>query len=338
MRGRDVLRAALALIVFVLIYGSFQIFAPTGDQGGAEVRLEIESGTSFREAAERLHGAGLIRDPNMFVALGRLSGLHRKLRPGRYVFTGVQSPWKVFNTLMSGRSSLWHVTVTEGENLVLIGEKLEAEGLMSAEDFLSLASAPALLAALNINAPSLEGYIYPDTYFLSKGMEPERIVGVMVERMREVTGPLMERMREQGIEEHEVLTLASIVGTEAVLDKERPVIAAVYLNRLKRKMRLQADPTVVYGIKHMRQGISKEDLKRETPYNTYVINGLPPGPIASPGEGSIKAVLSPAEVPYIYFVSNNDGSHRFSSTLREHNKAVKAYRRGRSGKRNGNGG
>lgn len=343
MMKKDTIITAAALAVFVLIYGSMQLFLPSSPTGTSdstpEVAVEIRYGMTFRQAAEALKGQGLIRDTNMFVAMGRLTGLHRRLRPGQYVFTGRQSPWKVYAALRDGKSRLWAVTISEGEPLESVRQEMAASGIINAADFDRLTMDSAFMASLGVEAPSMEGYLYPETYLYPKGITPELALSMMVRRMKAVTGPLMARATELGYTENELLALASIVEKEAYLDSERELIAAVYVNRLKRGMRLQADPTVIYGVKPLTSPITRSDLRRHTPYNTYVINGLPPGPIAAPSRRSIEAVLNPADVPYLYFVSNNDGSHVFSSTLREHERAVRAYRAGKSQKgKNDNGG
>jgi len=192
---------------------------------------------------------------------------------------------------------------------------------------MKLAKAPDFLEDYGIEAGSAEGYIFPDTYKIPKGVSPEDALGSMIDKMREkFSFEVLTRMEEMGMSENEVLTLASIIEKEAVVDSERPLISAVYHNRLKKKMQLQADPTAIYGIKSSREKITREDLLRRTPYNTYQIKGLPPGPIASPGLKSIMAALYPADVPYIYFVSEDDRVHQFSTTAEEHMEAVKLYR------------
>jgi UPF0755 protein len=192
---------------------------------------------------------------------------------------------------------------------------------------MKLAKDSKFLWAHRIHAPSIEGYIFPDTYLIPKGMPAEEAVGAMIDRMRGKFSELMiQRMDQLGMSEREVLTLASIIEKEAVIDSERSLISAVYHNRLKKSMPLQADPTAIYGIKSSREKITREDLLKRTPYNTYVIKGLPPGPIASPGLKSIMAALYPADVPYLYFVSRDDRSHQFSTNIEDHEKAVKLYR------------
>jgi UPF0755 protein len=178
-----------------------------------------------------------------------------------------------------------------------------------------------------VDSPSLEGYLYPDTYRFPKGHTLKELLTMMVYRTREKYDDEMKaKTFSLGLSERELLTIASIIEKEAATDEERPLIAAVYYNRLKKGMHLQSDPTAIYGVKRSGEKITKEDLARKTPYNTYVISGLPSGPIASPGLKSIIAALNPPMVPYLYFVSNNDGTHHFSVSLEQHNNAVRVYR------------
>ena len=203
---------------------------------------------------------------------------------------------------------------------------LHAAGFVAAEDFPTVAQDAAVARRYGLPAQTLEGYLFPDTYSVPKGMKPEDAIGMMIDRMREKFSPdLIKRASDIGFSEREVLTLASIIEKEAAVDTERPIISGVYHNRLKQNIRLQADPTSIYGIKSFKEIITLSDLKRKTAYNTYIIYGLPPGPIASPGIKSITAALYPADVPYLYFVSNNDGTHQFSVSAAEHQAAVKAY-------------
>jgi UPF0755 protein len=233
----------------------------------------------------------------------------------------------LLKVLRKGQIIEYEITIVEGDSLREIAEKLSEKGIADKEKFQGLSSNRDFLASYTIDAPSLEGYLFPDTYKIPKGMDPEDAVGIMINKMREkYSDKLKDRASEIGLSEREVITLASIIEKEAVTDEERPLISAVYHNRLRKKIRLQADPTAIYGIKSSKEKITSDDLKRKTPYNTYVIKGLPPGPIASPGIKSIMAALFPADVPYIYFVSNNDGTHQFSVTMNEHQAAVQEYR------------
>ena len=309
------------ILALVFLYIVIQVFVPIRLAQPKEVR--IPRGVSFSQAAEILKDEGLIKDKAVFILLGRISGLDRHLKAGYYMFGGNISTWQVFNTLQRGLIEQNTVRIIEGDSFFEIRDKLSASNVMSPEDFDRLFRDRKFLSSLGIDAPSLEGYLYPDTYIFPKGLEPEEVFKDMVRRLREVITPdMIKRARELGLDENGLLTLASIIEKEAFLESEREIISAVYHNRLKRGMPLQADPTCLYGIKPMKMGVKRCDLKNKTPYNTYLIKGLPPGPIASCGIRSIKAALYPASVPYIYFVSLGDGSHIFSVSLSEHKNAV----------------
>lgn len=324
--GKNTVFILASVMLLALLYSTLQLVVPKVSVF-PPIEAKIEKGMSFTQAVTLLKEQGLIDDVKPFIALSRLTGLHRKLTPGYYLFYGTLSPWDVFKILKEGRIVRWEVTVVEGDTISDVKEALVEKGVMSAERFNSLAADPVFLSGLDINAPSLEGYLYPDTYRIPKGTEPEEVLEMMVKRLRKVyDAELMDRTHELGLDERSVLTLASIIEKEAVIDRERPIISAVYHNRLDRGMPLQADPTAIYGIKPQSYGITKRDVRRKTRYNTYFIKGLPPGPIAAPGIKSIRAALYPADVPYLYFVSNNNGTHTFSVTLKEHREAVDTYK------------
>lgn len=317
-----------AFIVLSIVFVGYQLLMPTKDDA-AEVEVQIPEGTSFREAVTILAKSGLIRDETLFVAIGRVTGIDKRIRAGFYVFSGKVTPYDVLFKLRLGKVLEYEVTVVEGDSLLEIGPKLAKANLMLPETFKELAFSKPFLSDLDIDGRSLEGYLYPQTYRFSKGTKPKTVLKIMVQKLREEYPEDIEKKAKQlGFSENEMLTLASIIEKEAVIDSERAIISAVYHNRLKKGMPLQADPTAIYGIKSSRKRITRDDLRRKTEYNTYVIQGLPPGPIASPGIKSIKAALAPAKVPYIYFVAKNDRSHYFSSTLSEHNAAVTRVRAG----------
>jgi UPF0755 protein len=319
----------LILAIVILLYGIYiaaEMLIPL-PIGNKNMEIEIPKGATFRQAIDILSRERLIRDKNIFLFIGRISGLDRKIRAGYYSIYGSMSPLDIFRILKKGQIIEYEITIVEGDSLTEIAEKLSEKGIIHTEDFMQLATDKDFLSSYDIDAPSFEGYIFPDTYKIPKGMNPEEAVGMMINKMREeYSGELTVRTSELGFSEREVLTLASIIEKEAATDEERPLISAVYHNRLKKRMPLQADPTAVYGIKSFGEKIIESDLRRKTPYNTYVIKGLPPGPIASPRMKSILAALYPAKVSYIYFVSNNDGTHTFSVTPEEHRLAVESYR------------
>jgi len=316
--------AGIILLCFIYVIAELLIPLPTK---GKNIEIRIPKGATFRQAIEILSKERLVRDKGLFFFIGKISGLDRKIRAGYYSITGSLTPLKILKMLKSGQIIEYDLTIVEGDSLREIGEKLSEKGIINKEDFVRLSSEKDFLAYHDIEAPSFEGYLFPDTYKIPKGMDPKDVIGIMIKKMREkISAEHYTRASKLGLSEKEVLTLASIIEKEAVTDEERPLISAVYHNRLKRKIPLQADPTAIYGIKSSSEKITASDLRRRTPYNTYVIKGLPPGPIASPGIKSVLAALYPADVPYMYFVSNNDGSHHFSVTAEEHQAAVKSYR------------
>ena len=315
---------SVILLSVFLIY--LNLFMPISAEDNWK-EVKIPDGVTYSQGISILRKEGIIKNELVFIILGRLSMTDRKLRAGYYNLNPSLTPWNVFNRLRKGMIVQYLITIPEGSMLEEIKIKLKVKRLIN-DDSWQLVKDRDFLASLNIDAPSLEGYIYPDTYNFAKGADPKDIFRIMVQRLREsFDQSLRKRAEERGMSEKEVLTLASIIETEAMLDEERPIISAVYHNRIKKDMSLQADPTVVYGIKRMQEGITRADLRRKTPYNTYIIKGLPPGPIASPGIKSIKAALYPADVDYIFFVSKNDRTHYFSNNGEEHLKAVMLYQR-----------
>ena len=199
--------------------------------------------------------------------------------------------------------------------------------LIDKEDFFELARDEEFLESLNIKAESIEGYLFPDTYYFNRSMSTRQIMKIMVDQFwKKVTPEMIKRAEELGFNTHQFVTFASIIGKESGNDAEKPMISAVFHNRIKKKMRLQSDPTAVYDLENFEGKVLRSHLRRNSPYNTYIIKGLPPGPIANPGLASLKAALYPAPVNYLYFVSKKDGSHYFSTSLAEHNQAINRYR------------
>jgi len=324
---KNVIIACAGIIVSCAIYAAVQLFSPL-HVGNKSVEVKIPKGATFREAVEIFCKEGIIHDRTFFLIIGRITGLDRKIRAGYYSIFKSMNTIDLLKILRRGQIIEYAVTIVEGDSLWEVAEKLSGKGIATQEQFFDLASDRDFLTSFDIEASTFEGYLFPDTYNIPKGMEPEEAIGMMINTFREkYSDKLEERAEELDFTEREVLTLASIIEKEAITDEERPVISAVYHNRLKKRMRLQADPTAIYGVKSSKEKITSSDIRKKTPYNTYVIKGLPPGPIASPGLKSIKAALYPADVPYIYFVSNNDGTHRFSVTAKEHEAAVNSYRK-----------
>jgi UPF0755 protein len=291
----------------------------------------VEEGLSLRQVATSLEEKGIIKNKTFFLLWARLRGYGKSIKSGEYSLSPAMAPVKIFDILTRGIIITHPVTFPEGFSAEQIGETLARNINVDKSEFLSLVHNSVILKKYGISGESLEGYLYPDTYQFSRVQSPESIIEVMTGRFNEVISPLRKRIGETGMTLENVVTLASIVEKETGRADERPLIAGVFSNRIKKGMRLDSDPTVIYGIKDFNGNLTRDDLHRYTPYNTYVIKGLPPGPICNPGIESIRAVLYPADTDYLYFVAKNDGTHYFSRSLEEHNRRVITYQKKRAG-------
>ncbi|MBW2129100.1 MAG: endolytic transglycosylase MltG [Deltaproteobacteria bacterium] len=292
-------------------------------------RVLIREGATLSEVATELEHRKILRNRRLFLIWARAKGEGRRIKTGEYLLSASMPPSRILVKLTRGEVMTHAVTIPEGWTRYQIARLLAVKGLVDERHFLSLCNDPGLVKAYGLEGETLEGFLYPDTYHFSLGLPARKIIDVMVKRFLEVIQPLGEAIKRSSLTLREVVTLASIVEKETGRPEERPLIASVFLNRLKRGMRLESDPTVIYGLSHFDGNLTRKDLHRPTPYNTYVIRGLPPGPIANPGLASIRAVLFPERTEYLYFVSKNDGTHHFSKTLREHNRAVSRYQKKR---------
>jgi len=303
--------------------------------GAAPVPLEVPPGASAASIAQMLQEKGLVRHPFVFRLLVLLRGQGGALKAGTYELDGPLSLEQIADLIARGDVVRHEVTFPEGKVLEEMADIVEAQGLSAAE-FLAAARDPSLVRDLDPAATDLEGYLFPDTYDLPTGGDRSAVlVQRMVRRFRDVVDPLRADFSAQKLTLREVVTLASVVEKETGQAAERPRIAAVFTNRLDRKMPLQTDPTVIYALRKAGRwdgNIRRNDLDIDSPYNTYRRPGLPPGPIASPGREALLAALHPADTKDLYFVSRNDGSHHFSETLAEHARAVDRYQRSRSGR------
>ncbi len=303
------------------------------DPAGDESVFRIGSGDTLRLVAERLHSSGLIRlQPWLLVTWGQLTGAERSIKSGEYDLTSSMTPVQILAKLVSGNVKTHPVTLPEGIRLDEVAERLERAQIIEAEEFLGYAREAKLAHSLGIDGESFEGYIYPETYRFRRPTPPDEILKRTVSEFHSrITEADRAHIRSSGRSLHEIVTLASIVEKETAVESERPLIAAVFWNRLRKRMRLQSDPTVIYGLietqGHFDGDIRYRDLRADNPYNTYTRGGLPPGPIANTTIESVRAVLDPADVSYLYFVSRNDGTHEFSTTLTQHTKAVERYQR-----------
>ena len=291
-----------------------------------ELTVEIPRGIPFAETADILGEAGLLRHKKGFYLLAFVTGASKHIKAGEYDLRSSMTPMAVLEKLVKGKVKGYQVFIPEGFTLRRIATRMENQGLADRETFISLASDSRLLSSLGIEGESAEGYLFPDTHTLNKSMGEEGIIRFMVRQFRKVMTPdMLERASGLNLTEDEVVTLASIIEKEGGPKEEKSLISAVFHNRLKRGMRLQSDPTIIYDIEDFDGNLRRSDIEKETPYNTYRIKGLPPGPICNPGLESIEAALYPAPVDFLYFVSKNNGSHHFSSNLMDHNAAVLKY-------------
>ena len=293
--------------------------------------IYIKKGMPLWKISEKLKEEGIIRNRYLFLGTAIILGKRAEIKAGEYELHTQMLPLEVLDTLVKGQVKRHLITIAEGYTLSQIAQLLQDENIVEKDAFLQKASSPVFISSLglsNFAGPTLEGYLFPETYYLIKEMDPEEIIQLMVQQFKKVFGPELENRASQiGLSQKEAVILASIIEKETPLPSERPLISAVLHNRVKRKIPLQSDPTVIYGIKNFNGKLTKEDLMRPSPYNTYLIQGLPPTPICNPGKDSILAALYPAPVPYLYFVSKNDGSHYFSSEIEEHERAVWKYQR-----------
>ncbi len=298
------------------------------------VKLAIPPGASADAIGRALEAEGLVRHPLVFRLLVRSRGLGGQLKAGEYALEGPLSLEDILGLLARGDVVRNEITIPEGRTLEETAALLAAQGI-APDGFLELARDPELIRDLDPEASDLEGYLFPDTYEIPLTPNPATgLVRRMLGRFREVVGPEQTRIAARELTVRQVVILASLVELETAATEERPRIAAVFLNRLEKRMLLQTDPTIIYALKlegRWDGNIRRRDLEMDSPYNTYKHVGLPPGPIGSPGREAILAVLDPADTRELYFVSRNNGTHQFSETLAAHNRAVNRYQRRRRG-------
>ena len=328
------------VVVLLLALGAaagwfyYSVGQPYKGYDAAEQFVDIPSGSGSAAMGRRLADAGVVRSQTTFRLAVWLSGSGRRLQAGDYRFDRPMSARQVVDKIARGDVYARAITFREGLTVREMAALFESGGFGAAAEFIAAARNAELIRALDPSARDLEGYLFPDTYTLPRRTNAAQLIERMVARFQQVMTPeLQGQASARGLSVRELVTLASLVEKETGKPEERTIVAGVYSNRLKIGMGLQCDPTVIYAL--MLAGrydgnIRREDLRIDSPYNTYRYAGLPPGPIAAPGEASLRAAANPADVPYLYFVSRNDGSHVFSSTLDEHNRNVNEFQRRRS--------
>jgi UPF0755 protein len=321
------------LVMIAAAAGGFWFYTgvdrPFKAYAGSEQFVDIPKGAGSAAIAKQLADAGVIPDVNSFRLALWISGKGRHLQAGEYRFDHPVTAREVADKIARGDIFVRPITFPEGLTIRQMASVYEAKGFGPAQDFLSAAKNAALVSALDPDAKDLEGYLYPDTYKLKRKETAEQLVPKMVTAfMKAMTPELLEKADERSLTVRQLVTLASIVEKETGNKEERPLVAAVYANRLRIGMPLQCDPTVIYALDRANRyngNLTRENLQYDSPYNTYRYPGLPPGPIASPGRASIEAAASPAAADFLYFVSRNDGTHAFAKTLDEHNRNVQKY-------------
>lgn len=329
---------SLALLVLVAVAAAGWVFVnverPYKGYEGPEQFVEIPSGSGSIAMGRRLAEAGVVRSETAFRVAVWLRGSGRRLQAGEYRFDRAMTTGEVVDKIARGDVYVRPITFREGLTIREMAAVYESVGFGTAADFVAAARNAELIRDLDPDARDLEGYLFPDTYTLPRSATAAQLVDRMVARFRRaMTEDLQRKAADRGLTTRQLVTLASLVEKETGKPEERRTVAGVYSNRLRIGMGLQCDPTVIYALMlagKWNGNITREDLRIDSPYNTYRYAGLPPGPIAAPGEASLQAAADPADVPYLYFVSRNDGSHVFSTTYEEHTRAVDEYQRKRS--------
>ena len=320
----------LLLIAASLGYAAYEILRPYRGYTG-QVIVEIAPGTAAPESARLLASQGVLAHPWPFVALYTLGRWRYHLKAGAYLFDRPLSPLNVYRKIVRGEVYLRDVVVPEGSNRFDIARILQNRLDIPAENFIQATANPAAIRDLDPQAPSLEGYLFPDTYQFEYRTPAARVVHRMLGRFRQIFNQdFRQDLRRSDLNLHQAMTIASLVEKETPDPPERPIVAQVFESRLEKHMPLQCDPTVLYAAdlrRHPLGAITENDLQIDSPYNTYLHPGLPPGPIANPGKASLRAVLDPASTSFLYFVSNNHGGHTFARTLAEHQRNVARYRK-----------
>ena len=313
---------SIPVLISLYVFLQWSVIPIAWMAAGDSVEIIVKDGDSMHQVVERLKEVNLIKHGTGFLILSKITQKDQHIHAGKYSFKKGLTLYSLLEDLFEGNVVLKNVTIPEGLTAKEIAGIFKREIQMDSAEFIKATEDPLIIRSLNLSALNLEGYLFPETYKLTWGISPQKVVQIMVEQFQKTfNDSLMKRAGEINLSLPQVITLASLIEAEAKEQKERAIISAVYHNRLKRGMLLQACPTVTYGFPELDRPLMLKDLERDTPYNTYRHAGLPPGPICNPGKASIMAALYPADVDYLYFVSKGDGTHVFSKTLTEHDNA-----------------
>lgn len=311
-------------LMICLLWYLFCLFVSPG-QGSTACDISFPQGSGIRKLADQLKAGGVIHSSWHFVLMTRLRGDAHRLKAGEYRFSDDMTPDEILRKVVSGDVNYRKFTLPEGYSIYQAAELLEQKGYFKKNVFLEKCCDKEFLARLGINEASAEGYLYPATYNLSRGGNEEQLLEQMVEQFNKAYSAIRAGEGARPFSRHEIVVLASLIEKEAKSSEEKPLISSVFHNRLRIGMPLQSDPTAVYGVRAFSGKVSKADIMRPSPYNTYLTKGLPPGPIGNPGSDAIQAAMSPAHTGFLYFVARQDGTHQFSQNLAEHNRAVVRY-------------
>lgn len=321
------------LIILAFVYAAFDVTRYAHLPAAAHaplITVLVPPGQGLAATIRQLAQAEIIENPLYFKIFSRFNGRDEKIKAGEYYLSAAMTPAQVLDTLISGKVVLHRLTIPEGVTFRQIAATVARAGFDTQAAFVDAAQDAGRVGQLAPAAKSLEGYLFPDTYFFPRGTTAEEIVDAMTRRFQSVFLPEWhERAAQLNLSVHQVVTLASIIEKETGVPGERSIISSVFHNRLHKKMRLESDPTVIYGIANFDGNITRKHLKALTPYNTYRIRGLPPGPIANPGRAALYAALYPEQTPYLYFVSKKNKTHHFSTNFKDHNRAVRKYQLGK---------
>jgi len=320
-----------AIVPLVYFFYSYYIPHPRTDFTDETRYLFVRRGESLSKIATNLRDLGAISSTTDFVIFGKVFGHAARMKTGRYAVKSNYSIAKIMDMITRGEAAPFNVTIPEGITIAETGHLLENAVGMDLGDYLDVVKDPALMDSLEIEADNLEGFLAPSTYNFFYEENAATIVGKMIDHFYAVLPDSFEiKANKLGLTFYEAVTLASLIEKEAMLDSERPIIASVFLNRLRKRMRLECDPTVIYAMGGLDRPLLRKDLQYSSPYNTYRVFGLPPGPIANPGASSLEAAVNPSGEKYLYFVAKGDGSHEFSFTLRDHVNATRRIKRTRN--------
>ena len=317
--------------LFVTTYLYFQLKPRAGQS--EKITIEVTPGP-FKNVIDELHEKNIIQNKRLFSIIATFTKADQKIKMGEYEITTDMWPHEILAILVSGKSIQRSFTIQEGLNIFEIAQNFELNKIATAKQFLALVRDPKYTEKMiGFKAASLEGYLYPDTYFYTKGMSLEKIIQMMVDHFNDVIMETAPQLQQDKALRHKMVILASMIEKETGAPEERPTISSVFYNRMKKNMKFQSDPTIMYGIAvqkgFMSNNIRKSDILAKTPYNTYTVPALPIGPIANPGKEAIVAALKPEKTEYLFFVSMNEGRHYFSRSYQEHDEAVKKYQKDR---------